>query len=244
MILKILVRTFVIVLLASIGVAQASTVVLFSDVNSTQTASAGRNQLLTNLLGAGSSVLISDQTNGNFSPSGSLNTFFNGLAGTVSTLSTSELDGSTLAGLDLLFLELGAFAANPYSASEILAINNFVASGGNLGIVAEPVGTGLGSVNTLLSDLGTSFSLDTHTNTTGQGTGPTTVLPTSLTVGVLSYSLLTFNPINGGIAAVQQNSLTGVAFESVAVIPVPAAIWLFGTGLVGFAAISRRRKAA
>jgi hypothetical protein len=36
-------------------------------------------------------------------------------------------------------------------------------------------------------------------------------------------------------------SVTGIAYTS---IPVPAAVWLFGSGLVGLVGISRRRKAA
>ena len=244
MINKPLTRTLLVVLITLVWPVQASTIALFSDINSTSNPTSDRNQLLTNLLGAGTSVLISDQTSDNAGPSDSLNTLYNSLSGTSSTLVTSELDSSLLSGLDLLFLELGAYASNPYSVDEIFAINNFIGSGGNLGIVAEPVNTGLDSVNNLLSDLNTTFNLGTHTNLTGEGTGPTSVLPTTLTVGVVNYSLLTFNPISGGIAAIQQNSLTGVAFESNSAVPVPAAVWLFGTALVGFIGVSRRRKVA
>ncbi|MCP4463030.1 MAG: VPLPA-CTERM sorting domain-containing protein, partial [Planctomycetaceae bacterium] len=37
---------------------------------------------------------------------------------------------------------------------------------------------------------------------------------------------------------------TGSALVKVTVVPVPAAIWLFGTALIGFVGISRRRKLA
>lgn len=40
-----------------------------------------------------------------------------------------------------------------------------------------------------------------------------------------------------------KNSITGAQFAgSTAVVPVPAAVWLFGSGLLGLAGIARRRK--
>lgn len=38
--------------------------------------------------------------------------------------------------------------------------------------------------------------------------------------------------------------LSGVANTSTSEVPVPAAVWLFGSGLIGLAGIARRRKAA
>ena len=38
--------------------------------------------------------------------------------------------------------------------------------------------------------------------------------------------------------------IDNITYQTVAVVPIPAAVWLFGTALIGFVGISRRRKVA
>jgi hypothetical protein len=47
------------------------------------------------------------------------------------------------------------------------------------------------------------------------------------------------DPVNGPMAFT--NTYSGATINPAAVIPVPAAIWLFGSGLVGLAGVARRR---
>ncbi len=75
---------------------------------------------------------------------------------------------------------------------------------------------------------GTSFNQGGMINTTVDGSG--------------NFTATWLAPVVGGAFNGQNGSweITG----TVSAVPVPAAVWLFGSGLVGLAGIARRRKAA
>ena len=60
---------------------------------------------------------------------------------------------------------------------------------------------------------------------------------TSLSAGVLSGP---FTGIRGYVDIGSGNSMT---VTSISAVPVPAAVWLFGSGLLGLLGISRRKAA-
>lgn len=205
----------------------AGTIVLFTDINSMDTSTVGRDQILTNLLGAGTNVLVSKQNDASYNTD--FAGFYNDLPGVTGTFSAEEISSGTLAGVDLLFLNNGCCTGSgqPYSIAEIADIASFVSAGGTLGIVAEPCcGGDLPGINELLAGVGSSMTVGAH----NQDSGSATILSTWLTAGVVDHSINTFNPIIGGEAAVTLGGQTAIAFEgevvNIPTVPVPAIdIW-------------------
>lgn len=86
----------------------------------------------------------------------------------------------------------------------------------------------------------------------------TTAIFASDLPGVYNAAIIEYNA-DGRLAAVGDNTLVtleyaisgadsaggyrGVALVQTSVVPVPAAVWLFGSGLIGLAGIARRKKA-
>ncbi len=99
-----------------------------------------------------------------------------------------------------------------------------------------------------------TFSLDSTIDKTKQYTGYNSVTasadpnadPDTFAIYALSIPLGgtgTFDAVQlsiGGLSAT--TSLAGVTSSAGAVIPVPAAVWLFGSGLLGLVGVARRRK--
>lgn len=61
-------------------------------------------------------------------------------------------------------------------------------------------------------------------------------------VGLSLTNLLTATSVDGGIAYIDKNSVGGVGFTFSTAVPVPAAVWLFGSGLIGLFGFARRKK--
>ena len=104
------------------------------------------------------------------------------------------------------------------------------------------------------SDSGGIYAADAiiaHLNSTGDttvGTGQNFLVPYNTSTGNLTSLSDTITSFDKGGQAVQflDNSIFStapyVSFTPTAV-PVPAAVWLFGSGLIGLAGMARRKKA-
>lgn len=156
---------------------------------------------------------------------------------------TKALDSSDLTGLEVNAWIMSAstpftFPANPVSVSDLVAqiiVDSF--SAGVAPFIAEmswdaaSTGTGAISRNTTSTDPGDqlNFTLDN---------GDEFYLMATLSAGAdgvgasaLSWSTLTmeFNTTD---------------LQAASVVPLPAAVWLFGSGMLGLIGIARRKKAA
>ncbi len=218
--------------------SNAGVIAVFSDINSMDFASAGRNQMLTNLLGSGTEVLVSKQNTAPYNTD--FAGFYNGLAGVTGTFTSGEITSAVLSGIDLLFLNLGCCSSSVsnYDAGEIAAISDFLSVGGSVGVVWEPCcGGDEAAATAFLAAIGSSIEFGSHASG-----GATVILDTFLTAGVSEYLPNTFSRLTGGTAAVQQGGLTAVAFETVNSVPEPAALFTLCMGIAAIAA--RRRKTA
>jgi len=120
----------------------------------------------------------------------------------------------------------------------------------------------LNNVNGLIGGSGTSWVGNNDTILSGNGFAPfgTTTDISNLggnsgqvaTAGLGTVKLYAASAADqsGGTTAtvtpVMQATLSasGLSFSSIAAVPVPAAVWLLGSGLLGLAGVSRRKRAA
>ncbi len=169
--------------------------------------------------------------------------FGTGLAGAGGTITYADMN---VVGEDI---PIGALivdgAPQGNGVYEVNAVLNF-----DTGAVGEPQITIFGTVDQLVANptflLSGDFSdfeyyEDTFGNQVFAGTGPDTKACELL----CQLGLDTNTPFNFFGFSIESANGTVVSTDIVnTAIPVPAAVWLFGSGLIGLVAVARRRQAA
>lgn len=144
---------------------------------------------------------------------------------------------STFSGaVDNFMLEIdgNVFTGNNGTARQ------FSSASGATDFFTVDIGGANGSVSGIAGlDVFTGFSVDWR--------GPnlfsdTTVLAHDLTVADFGYTRVVFGFNNLTSESVIDNASV-INFGSVSAVPVPAAVWLFGSGLLGLVGVARRKRA-
>ena len=164
----------------------------------------------------------------------SLDITASGLDDTLFTFSVA--DGANLAVKSIYFddgndLLAGLTSAFSYSDVDEVAFQT-ITSGGNL-----PAGNSIGFVSTLSTDATPPSGDDKNGIDNGEWLGITFAgLDSSLLLSAIALGDFNIGLHMGSL----EGGYSEAASLSVSTVPVPAAIWLFGTGLLGFVGMSRR----
>lgn len=175
---------------------------------------------------------------GVFTPAPNTITYFNGAnligsynapAWNTSTAQTSAAP-SSLASFDF---NGGGTWVNTYTAAS--ATQSGVAGGG-----PAPSGTVVG--NNITVDL-SSFFANWNGTDFSQGTSAATGTVSNVSGNSFDYTLSWTSLIVGGAFNGQTGTWTVSGTGTVSAVPVPAAAYLFGSGLIGLVGVARRRRA-
>jgi hypothetical protein len=225
------------------GPSHGSVIFLSGDSNITdhlvgaqgQPIDTGNQQFFDNILQGGTTVVTLDHGPSGLPAATSVNDYYNSLSGVTSALVFGDVTDADLAGADLF---VSAIPNNPYTATEISALANFLAGGGDIFFLGEvgaagwPVGNG--RINDALTALGSGLSIVPATNISGPSSG-TQIAVDPFTTGVASFSYLVASEVTGGSALFSgPGSRTFIAYEQqIPQVPVAPIIWLLGIGSLG-----------
>lgn len=200
-----------------------------------------------NILGSGTTVKVQndaivDETVA--SSARAINTFYDAQGGITSTMVAPDtiIDDALLTGIDLY---ISMLPSDNFTTPELNALSAYVSGGGSVFFMGELEGFDLENtrINSALTILGSSMSildakLDLGFTTTSN------IDPDPLNTGVSSFTFAASSAVSGGTSLIRSTNNTPIiAYEDVPAVPVPAAVWLFGSGLLGFMGIARRKKA-
>lgn len=233
-------RIFVVAMLTMlIGPAHAGVITVVGDVN----ADSGNDQFYLNVLGGSSHVLFGRGSM--FGVDGILS-LYNTQGGVSVTASNTTLTNAVLANYDLLvFNQINTWNIPlAYSASELAAVSTFLASGGNLLLVAETHNDNYANLNGFLAGVGSDIRY------TGVRTGnfpPYSISTHSLTSGVTDWRTSAYNTFSGGTPLVtdaQGNILVATSgSRDNNMIPEPTTWALTVLGIAGIGFARKRSKA-
>ena len=243
-------------LLGAMLPAHAGLIVLSGDTNITNgldgsfgvPVTAGNQQFFTNVLGAGSSVLVQDNCTvcaGSIGTAVSaVNDHYNSLGGVSSSTHAGAITAAALSGVDLF---VSILPESAFSASELAALSSF---GGSIMFLGENsfATAQNNNINAALAALGSSMSLLNTIFDAGilTATGAQ-IAADPLTAGVSSfvYGAPTELLVSGGTGLLfGMGGEAFIAYEGgAAAVPEPGMLSLLGAGLIGFGLTRRRRRA-
>jgi hypothetical protein len=212
---------------------------------------------------AGDTGVTVDSIGGGTRPTGTF------LDSNLSTFLASATAGTTV----IWALEGGGGHAGPApylvstaSAAQV-ATNPKLPFGNQTGSTLQSWGGGLasqlGNINGLINGPGTSITINNDTQASGTGFNPfalgadvsnwyggTTPISTSGLGTSANFYLVSAASQAVGATAAQTElftatlSASGLTFANLTAVPIPAAVWLLGSGLLGFAGVMRRKSTA
>ena len=165
--------------------------------------------------------------------------FGTGLLGAGGTMTNT---GTSILGTDIF---IGSLVVQGTTSSdgtyEVDALLNFDTSANTIAIVGDVSSLGI-SGDTLLSGSFASYSYSVYPgpNEVFDATGPDA--KSSGLLAALGIPLDTNFEFFGFAIESANGTVVSTDFINTAVVPVPAAAWLFGSGLVGLLGIARRKK--
>lgn len=172
------------------------------------------------LIGSVQAATISFET---ASYSASLNGIFN-----LNIVGTDFLNSADGGGVDLSF---NRDLINVLSVSINETVWDFGGFGISTGIIDNSLGTVSGIMVNTFSDVGASFTVATiEFRAVGLG------------VSDLFLNEFSLNPWASGGSKINPDHESSLVTVANAVVPVPAAAWLFGSGLIGLIGVARKKK--
>jgi len=187
------------------------------------------NGNITWTMGDGSTIMV-NSLSGNADP-------ILGFGLGASTAGTASTFGFTFNLPVALTGQINASSSVSYSLTSLSSAGAQITANGNV-VTASEVDTSIGGLGFLNKgvDVGSTFGF-----VGGPQTQNSSVFTASNSfTGDLAYDLMEVK-VDFALSA---NSTVGVSgfVEQVAVVPVPAAVWLFGSGLIGLIGVARRKK--
>jgi hypothetical protein len=172
--------------------------------------------------------------------------FGTGLAGAGGTITNA---GGSISGSNIFIGSLIVDGTTTSNGTYVVdALLNFDTSANTISIVGNIATLGI-TGETLLSGSFTSYSTTVIPQLGGgqtevfQATGPDT--KSNILLGILGIPLDTqFDFFGFSIESANGSVVSTDIVNTAAVVPVPAAVWLFGSGLLGLVGIARRKQAA
>jgi hypothetical protein len=204
----------------------------------------GNQQFFENILQGGTSVLILQGASGGSAAEwcSHLITFYTDL-GKIASLISGPVTGAQLAGVNLF---IAPVPADPFDASEISALNNFLTGGGSIFFLGENemnyarengyINDALIALGSSLSIIGGSIDAGFHTVTDSQ------IVVDPFTTGVTSFSYgYTSQVVGGTYLLFESGGQPFVEFSGAALVLEPSTMILLGYGLIGLSGYGKKK---
>jgi hypothetical protein len=203
------------------------------------------------LLSISSAKALTIDTVISFSPGAGSGVFDNSGGSWAGPSGAGTYDPAAVTALDGVLLALGGTGAAPGQITVGFSAHSVIDGGGADIRIYDTIGVSEGLIVEASSDGVSFFGMGSYDGL--PAVGCSLAVPCAFdfdlaTAGLLSASIFRITVADrvatGFPQAFDLDTLEALNYQLISAVPVPAAIWLFGTALVGFIGVSRRRKVA